>query len=136
MPAVLIETLNHSSPIDCAKLAKSEFRERLAFELAKAYADYLGHTLPRKEEKERRVIMQHGKKHFLTVLPQDNYLYISNTDNDTEIHVVRKFYNEHGKLTTNNVVVIPPHETWGIKLNSMYGLLTLTALGAFTSRLA
>jgi hypothetical protein len=107
----------------------------LTFQLRSNRTFYvLKHTHIKKEEKERRVHMQHGKKHYLTILPQDNHLYISNTDDDTEIHVARKFYDEHGKRLTATTVVVPPHETWGMNLGTRYGLMTLVAMGAFTSR--
>jgi len=135
MPAVLIETLNHSSSIDCAKLAKGEFRQRMADAFAEAYARYIGLSPVPDIKEERRVHVQHGKQHYLTVVPRDTALHVTNTDDDTIVHVVRKHFNADGNLFIDTVENILPGATWGLKLENQYGLIILRAQGAFTSRI-
>jgi hypothetical protein len=134
MPAVLIETLNHSSHIDCAKLAKVEFRQRMADALAAAYAKYIGLSPVQDSLKERRVHMQHGKTHYITVVPRDTALHVTNTDDDTDAHIVRRHFDADGGMFIDTVEVIPPRKTWSLKLENQYGLIVLRAMGSFVSR--
>lgn len=133
MPAVLIETLNHSSVIDCTLLNTSDFRNRLAYELAQSYAKYIGYTQPEKGE----IIMYHGTdyKHFLSVEPADKLLRLSNIDDDTNCIVTRIIFDEHGNQEREDSITIAPRATWSTKINH-YGLIVLKSNARFTARLS
>jgi hypothetical protein len=135
MPAILIETLNHSSYTDCTLLNSSDFRNRLAYELAKAYANYVGYTQPVEEPKEE-IVMYHrtAYKHFLSVEPDDKILRLSNTDDDNTVTVERLYFDEHGTKIKEQEVTIDPRATWSQKIDH-YGLIVLRAGGKFTARL-
>jgi len=132
---VLIETLNHSSYADCAKLAKPEYRQRMADALAAAYAKYVGLSPVKDSMKERRVHMQTGKRHYITVVPRDTALHVTNTDDDTQLNIIRRHFDADGKMFVDTVEVVQPHRTWSLKLESQYGLIVLRALGDFVSPL-
>ncbi len=139
MPAVLIETLNHSSYPDCILLRSPDFRNHLAYELAQAYAEYIGQPVdqPDKPPKEGELIMYHktAYRHFLSVEPNDKLLRLTNVDDDSTIDVTRLYFDEHGTQVKEQEVTIDPRATWSQKI-SHYGLVVLKSPGRFTARLS
>jgi len=141
MPAVLIETLNHSSHFDCALLNSPDFRNGLAYELAQAYAEYIFWDIlldqPDEPPKEGEIIMYHATdyKHFLSVEPGDKVLRLSNVDDDSTCTVTRILFDEHGTKIKEQEVTIDPRATWSMKINH-YGLVVLKSNARFTARLS
>lgn len=135
MPAVLIETLNHSSVSDCTLLNSPDFRNMLAFEFAQAYAGYIGYHKPVEETKEE-ITMYHktAYRHFLSVEPNDKVLRLSNIDDDSTVTVTRLYFDEYGTQVKEQEVTIDPRATWSQKIDH-YGLIVLKAGGKFTARL-
>jgi hypothetical protein len=106
----------------------------MADAFAAAYAKYIGLCPVQDTREERRVHVQHGKQHFITVVPRDTALHITNTDDDTELKVVRKHFDADGNSGVDTVEKIAPRKTWSLTLDKEYGLIVLSAMGAFVSR--